>query len=117
MTEDQFLEVNSEQKPMVSTSVSLSAKPNVMRCDNIASKLNELYPSGLILGECQAIVGDFGLIVEWNSKDNKKYQKKFLPDEKIYIVEIRGDVLFLGGYVPRIQVHAERFKGFVRRIA
>jgi len=89
---------------------------NKRTCSSISVKLNELYPTGLILGECKAIVGDLGLLVQWNNFiNNTKEQKRFLPNEQISITEIRGEMLFLSGYIPIVSVHADRFKGFVRQ--
>lgn len=93
---------------------------NAQTCKNIAQTLNELYPSGLILGECKAVVSDLGLLVEWNIWDKEKgvktTQKRFQPNEKLSITKINGEMLTLGDYVPNIIVHASRFKGFERRI-
>lgn len=88
---------------------------NVIRCANIADELLKLYPDGLVLGSCRGIVGQFGLVINWNSLDGTKEQKRYKEDEELPITEVKGQMFVLSMFTPNAIVHSRFFKGFVRR--
>jgi hypothetical protein len=78
-----------------------------------SNKLLQLFPTGLVLGEANAIVGQFGLEINWINRDLTKSAVYLKPDEQLPIIQIRGDMLEVGSWTPSAWVHYKRFKGFV----
>jgi len=86
----------------------------IHKVEDILKELNRMYPTGFILGDAYAIVGDMGLIISWFDKDQNRHDEKYKPDERIPITEIRGAgfLLSLGSLNPVI--HHSHFKGFIK---
>jgi hypothetical protein len=82
----------------------------------IAEKLLELYPSKLILGQCRAIIGQFGLTVNWVNGDGSIGEKRYKEGETLSITQIEGEWLVLSEPIHAIKIHSCLFKGFQQSI-
>ena len=84
---------------------------------SMTEKLLELHPSGLVLGQAKAIVGQFGLIIRWNlPPDGNTSEVRLKEDDTLSIIRVEGDMLEVGGYVPGpVMIHSGKFKGFSYR--
>lgn len=90
------------------------------KVENILDELKKMYPTGIILGDSYAIVGDFGLTIEWNfwDKENNRFvksQERLKAGDKISITEIKGENFIFRSYVPNAIIHYSHFKGFTKR--
>jgi hypothetical protein len=93
------------------------AKHHVMRCD-IIEQLRKLGCNKLVLGEYKAIVGQFGFVINYVSKDGIKHEIRWKENDEINITEIIDDNYFLSGdLIPSFSAHKHFFKGIVRRSA
>lgn len=93
-----------------------SSNQKVIRCTNIADELLKLYPNGLVLGRCRGIVGQFGLVINWDSLYGTKEEKRYKEDEELPITEVRGQAFVLTMFTPKAIVDSRFFKGFRRSI-
>lgn len=88
-----------------------------MNAEEGYQKLLEHYPNcihpGLILGDAEAIVGQFGLEIITIDKNFIKHRQFYKENERIIIIKFTETALHIDvGYPESFAASYEKFKGF-----